>query len=572
MAIRHLKAILHSDNPYVAIDTETNGGDVRDGTGIAYGVSICDGTVAMYLPFRHRILAQENLDFHRFRLLLQQIIDVKTIIYFNAKFDIVSLGTLGLDARHKKFMCTMVQCQLINENMPQQKSLDRCCKFYLHNEGKKASPEYLYAVNKFGYANMSASLTAEYAMTDAKITFELFQHIRPMLNAEKLGPTWEHKREFIELLIDMESRGVLVDTELCVEMAARGHVEMDHIRHSLNGLNPGSPNDLEVLLIDRLNLPIVKLTPKGKPSFDKYAMEDYDLMLARINDPLAKKVFAYRGWQKSVTSNYEPYVFLLSPDGRLRTNFNLHRTVTGRLSSNGPNLQQIPRSGEKPWNGKMKKCFIPQPGYVLIEGDYSQLEFRLGASFAGEQKLLEAFSDRDRDVFDEMAELLKMERYECKTLEYSLSYGAGIRRIMAAFGVSAARAKEIRDNHYATYPNLKRASAYASQYALRYKKIPIWSGRYRHFSNPKEENHKAFNSLCQGGAADIVERTMLRCAAQGYNTDDCRMLLQVHDSIVWEVREELVDTLRPQLIRCMEDVTGFKVPFHVDLHEWGLAA
>lgn len=527
----------------------------------------------MYLPFRHRILSEENLDFHQFRLLLQQILDVKTVIYFNAKFDIVSLGTLGLKARRRQFRDTMILSHLINENVPQKKSLDRCAKYYLHNEGKKASPEYLYAVNKFGYANMSASLTAEYAMTDAVLTWDLYHKIAPMLNAEKLGAVWQHKMEFIELLIDMEERGVLINQDLCADMAARGHREMERIRYELNGLNPGSTSDLNTLLIERLNLPVVKMTPRGKPSFDKYAMEVYDLMLERSQNPLAKKVFAYRGWQKSTTSNYEPYLYLLSPDGRLRPNYKLHGTRTGRMSCEKPNLQQIPRAGEKPWNGKMKQAFIAQPGFVLLEGDYSQLEFRLGAAFSKEQKLLDAFGDRSRDVFDEMSELLGMPRYECKTLEYSLSYGAGLRRIMAAFGVSAARAKEIRDNHDATYPNLKRASTYASNYVMAHKKIPIWSGRYRHFLDPNTENHKAFNSLCQGGAADIVERTMLRAHRAGFNNDDCRMLLQVHDSIVWEVREELVDDLRPQLISVMEDVTpSFNVPFHVDLHQWGLAA
>jgi len=527
----------------------------------------------MYLPFRHKQLPQENLDFYLYRPLLQELLDTKKLIFFNAKFDIVSLGTLGLDARHKDFYCTMVLSHLVDENRPVKKSLDRCSKWYCKNEGKKASDEYAYALKTFGYENMSASLTADYAANDALITYQLFLKLVPLLRAEKLNATWQHKRDFIELLIDIEARGVKVDENLCLDMSERGRREMERIYFTLNTRNPGSQNDLHYLLIDQLGLPVVKKTPKGKPSFDKYAMEIYDLYLERLQNPLAKQVFAYRGWQKSVSSNYDPYVQRLSPDGRLRTHYNLHRVRTGRMSSDGPNLQQIPRAGDKPWNGKMKKCFIPEPGFVLLEGDYSQLEFRLGASLSKEEKLLEAFRDRERDVFSEMSELMGMPRYECKTLEYSLSYGAGIARIMAAFGVSEARAREIINNHNATYPKLKQASAYASGYVLRYKKIPIWSGRYRHFLDPRKENHKAFNSVCQGGAADIVERTMLRAASQGYNTDDCRMLLQVHDSIVWEVREELVEELRPQLQLVMEDVTpSFNVPFHVDLHEWGLAA
>jgi DNA polymerase-1 len=562
-----------TSSEYIAVDTETNGKDVRDGRGICYGVSVSDGHTSMYLPFRHKQLPQENLDFHLYRPMLQQMLDTKKLIYFNAKFDIVSLGTLGLDARHKDFYDAMILAHLVNENLPVMKSLDRVSKMYCGNAGKKQSPEYEWAVNNFGYENMSASLTADYAANDALITYDTYMKLVPFLRAENLKEMWEHKREFIELLIDMELAGVQIDQDLCNEMAERGDREMERLYFTLNTRNPASRNDLEYMLIDQLGLPVVKRTPAGKPSFDKWAMELYDLMLERSENPLAKQVFAYRGWQKSVSSGYKPYVRLLSPDGRLRCNYQLHGTHTGRMSCKGPNLQQIPRAGDKPWNGRMKRCFVPRPGYRLIEGDYSQLEFRLGAAFAKEEKLLAAFSDRERDVFDEMAVLLDRPRYDCKTLQYSLSYGAGIKRIMAAFGVSELEAKAIRDRHYATYPSLKKASNYASQYVIRHKKIPIWSGRYRHFLDPKGENHKAFNSLCQGGAADIVERSMLRCADQGYNTDDCRMLLQVHDSIVWEVREDLVEDIKPKLQLVMEQVTpSFNVPFFVDIHTWGLAA
>jgi len=559
---------------FIAIDTETNGKDVRDGRGICYGVSVSDGHTSMYLPFRHRQLPEENLDFHLYRPLLQELLDTKKLIYFNAKFDIVSLGTLGLDTRHKEFFDCMILAHLVDENRPfAGKNLDACAKMYCGNGGKKVSEEYAWCLKTYGYENMTASITSDYAATDALITYQLYMKLLPYLRAEKLKEMWEHKREFIELLIDMESEGVLVDQDLCNEMAERGDREMERIFFTLNTRNPASTRDLEYLLIDQLHLPVVGRTPKGKPSFNKRAMELYDLMLERSNNPLAKQVFAYRGWQKSVSSNYRPYVRLLSPDARLRGNYFMHSTVTGRLSCKEPNLQQIPREGAKPWNGKMKKCFIPKPGYVLLEGDYKQLEFRLSASFAKEPLLLAAFHDPTRDVFDEMSALLEMERYEAKTLEYTLSYGGGIPRIMAAFGVSESRAKEIRDNHDRTYPNLRKASTYASNYVVANKKIPIWSGRYRHFLSPKTEAYKAYNSLCQGGAADIMERTMLRAANQGYNTDDCRMLLQVHDSIIWEVREDLAPEIKPRLQAVMEDVTpSFGVPFNVDLHVWGEAA
>jgi DNA polymerase-1 len=209
-----------------------------------------------------------------------------------------------------------------------------------------------------------------------------------------------------------------------------------------------------------------------------------------------------------------------------------------------------------------------------IEGDYSQLEFRLSASFAKEPRLLSLFAvGSDVDVFNDMRDALGMERHECKTLTYTIMYGGGINRIKNVFGVSESEAEAIRANFFSVYPNLLKASRFASNYAKAHKQVPIWSGRNRHFLNVKEEAHKAYNSLTQGGAADIVERTMLRSDAEGFNTDDCKMLLQVHDSIVWEIREDLVESYIPELKRMMSNVTGVAedVFFKADIHEWGVA-
>lgn len=555
----------------IGVDTETNGKDVRDGTGQAYGVSVSNGAFSIYLPFKHINYPEENYAIEEFRSLLQNMVDTSTSVYHNAKSDKVALGTLGIDTTGRKHVCTMVASHLVDENTPMKKSLENCCNHYLKRPGKKLDRDYIDALSYFGYRRMPASLTCEYAAYDALAAFDLYQAILPKLQEEKLGKVWAQKAAVTEVLIKMESAGVQLNLDLCEEMSERGTQEMDRLRNELGGYNPMSGKDLEILLLEVLQMPILETTPTGRPCFDKHTMEDYEFLLARLNNKTAQQILAYRGWQKSVSSNYEPYLNKVSrSDWRLRCSYNQHRTKTGRLSSDSPNLQQIPKSGQKPWNGRMKQCFIAQPGYVLIEGDYKQLEGRLTASFAKEPNLLAIFTDPDRDVFDEMAEALGMERFDAKTLNYSIAYGAGIRRIQTAFGVPRSRAIEIRDNYYRTYPRLRQASNFASEYAKAHKKIPLWSGRYRHFANPKIEAHKAFNSLAQGGAADIVEQTMLRLDSEGFNNDDCRMLLQIHDSIVFEIREDLVDKYIPAIRECMERVPFFPlVPFKVDLKVWG---
>jgi DNA polymerase-1 len=219
----------------------------------------------------------------------------------------------------------------------------------------------------------------------------------------------------------------------------------------------------------------------------------------------------------------------------------------------------------------MKQCFIPREGFTLLEGDYSQLEFRLSAAFAKQTNLLEIFNDPSRDVFTESSKLLGMKRQDGKTLTYLLGYGGGPDKIKNVFGVSLDEGRAIRDNFFATYPNLLKAARYANNIALAKRRVPIWSGRYRNFLNVKEEAHKAYNSLVQGGAADIVERTMVRCRQEGLNTEDCRMLLQVHDSLVFEVRTELVPYYKIIIKECMQRVEpNWGVLFKVDIKEWGM--
>jgi DNA polymerase-1 len=169
-----------------------------------------------------------------------------------------------------------------------------------------------------------------------------------------------------------------------------------------------------------------------------------------------------------------------------------------------------------------------------------------------------------------MSILLGMTRYDTKRLVYCLSYGGGPPRIAAIFGTSLAEGQAIRDNFYRTYPRLRRVAKYAQDYAIRYKKVPLWSGRHRHFLDVKKDAHKAFNSLTQGGAADVVERTMIRCADDGLDVPECKMLLQVHDSLVWEVREDRLRDFVPLIKNSMEAVDyDFGVKFKASVHRWG---
>lgn len=573
-----LAGMLSAD--YVAIDTEASGHDIRDGQGYCMGVSVSyyaqpgARAASQYFPFRHRNgynYSKESLQ--RFTFVVERL---KCAVFHNAKFDLVSLRTLGIEYVGK-FYDTMLMAHMVNENWA-SKALDWLGRTLL-NDGKVRGADFQAWLKAFGWENIPSEIMWEYASHDTELTLNLFNYLWPDFDAQDFnGSLWDRRQNFVRLIADMESPGIRIDQGLCHEQAAIGRTRMELIAAEL-GFNPGSPKQLGEFLLGDLGLPVFawtqpdkqgNKTDKSKPSFDKAAMEKYDELLEELDNPAAKKVVEYRGWQKAVAVAYEGYPALVSPDGRLRPNYKLHGTVTGRLSCEKPNLQQIPRVSTKPWDGSLKSVFIPADGYQLWEADYSQLEFRLGAAYAKERGLLEEFSKPDSDVFTRMASELGFTRQDTKTLTYTLQYGGGINRLSQVFKVNESRAAEIRDTYFQTYPGFKTMTQKAAAVAKRRGYVKTWSGRRRHFQWPDSEAHKAFNAIIQGGAADIVETTMLRMRSEVANNPDCKMLLQVHDSIVFEIKEDKLDEYLPRIKHCMENVQPeFGVYFAADVHEWG---
>lgn len=565
------------ETEYVAIDTETNAEDIRDGRGFATGLSIAlerEGIIyASYFPVRHVTLDTNEYDpaniSHEDLNKFKECIEAYNgwVVFHNAGFDLVSLSTLGITYTGK-FYCTMIMAHLINENWPYAKSLNACVAAYVSKDEAKQEAELDAAVRAFGWARVPIATMIPYAVYDSVLTLTLYKKLRRSFEAENLSEIWDHKQDLIRTIIKMENYGILINRELCTQQVSIGKEVLWDLSTELQG-NLGSPVFLKKLLLDELKLPVVKVSPKtGKPSFDKEAMEQYDEILERVDDHTAKLIQQYRGWQKAITSNYEAYLNLVSPDGRLRPNYKLHGTVTGRASCSEPNLQQIPRVSNKEWNGNMKKAFIAAEDFELWEFDYKQLELRLATGYAQNPILLKVFEE-GRDIFSEMAVDLSLSRQDTKTFVYSVQYGAGNTRISNVFKISMNEAAKLRQRYADAYPEFTHLSLQAAKICMTKGKIKLWSGRYRHFKDRKEDAHKAFNSVIQGGAADIVERVMVRLSKE-IDCKDCRMLLQVHDSVVFEIRSNEVDKYKEKILAIMEDIKpDFGVKFAVDAHKWG---
>lgn len=351
---------------------------------------------------------------------------------------------------------------------------------------------------------------------------------------------WETEQEFIRLIARIKQRGICIDTNFSRKKAIEGTRICNQIRSEL-GWNPGSPQQLGKYLISALGLPVLKKTPNGAPSFDKEALEEYELHLDATGDKTAQKVLTYRGWTKTVSSNFQAYLDLMDKDEILHPNYKVHGTRTCRLSCEKPNLQQIPRGSTKAWNGDVKKAFIPRSEDLyagissssrkLLSGnlklrtfDFKQVEFRLAAAYAREVELLELFNS-GADIFTEMSNRLGRPRHQIKTFVYATLYGAGKSKVGLILKVPQKEADALYDEYHGTWPGFKRIADKATHLAKNDGYIEYWSGRRRHLT--KGEAHKAWNSVLQGGAFEIVKNRMLALKEEP-------IVLQVHDSITVE--------------------------------------
>lgn len=568
----------------LAVDTETaSNGEHGDGLRVDDGRGVCIG-ISLAAKINGQILSDyweaDSEDWGKVTYLLAE--GTNPLIFANVQFDILSMETIGLSAEHHDFwdICTMAVT--VNEDFPKNKGLDSLGEAYC-NEKKIEMPK----ADKKDMRAVPFERKREYAARDAELTYKVWEGLYTHRNWKRQPEhIWRDKQATIrECLLPARRRGVLVDMAVVLRELELGEQNKERLREEM-GFNPASWNDNYRIFIEELGLPVLKTNapskaallknPDAKPkaSFDKTVMAEYDHMLAKLDSPLAKQVKEYRGWQTAVGLLLRPYSLLTSPDGRLRTEYTTHATVTGRLSSRHPNLQQISKEGDEPWKKYIKSCFVARPGYTLLSADYSQLEFRLTAALCGEPALLEIF-ESGRDIFTEMAAQLGFSRNETKTLVYTLLYGGGVGVISSRLGVSEERAKGIQRTFFRTYPRLRVLSTTCNAYAEAHLEIPLWNGRIRKFRF-KSESYKAMNAVIQGGAADIVE-CIWREAMRTIDSDDCRVLLQVHDALVFEVRTDLVPYYKGLIESTMVDVnriTGhtFNVKFAVDVTQWGLAA
>lgn len=576
---------------FLVVDTEGNGRDVRDRTAnpVTMGVTLTyrDSKFQIqsyYFPFFHMIGDNDTEFYDPVREVIK---NHPCIIMHNAKHDLIAFELWDI-FRFSNFYCTMTMMHLINENMLSY-ALDYLSRHF-GGEPKKMSDLMKGTISFLGWDHVPSYMMQEYSAQDGIITLILFEKIWPEFCAQGLdGEYWHTEELWIWTIAQMEKVGILIDADLCQKEIDKGERILGKLRKELDGLNPLSANDLHELLINKLKLPVVKTTKGGikgqpKPSFDKDAMKKYEPILKKMGSPVANHIVEYRGWNKVISTNYKPYLSLQGKDGRIHTNYKIHGTVNRRLSSGSdsdgktevksPNFQNIPRASEKPWDGNLKKAFIAEEGYTLYDVDQSQAEMRVGTAYSGDPKLLEIFLS-GQNLFKSMAEQLGWEYQDTKIFNYATGYGAQDERIAELFGIPLDEAHDMRMTFNNTYSQYVKCKYYVADRAQKRLYIKYWTGARRHFLNKFEARHKAWNSLNQGGVAELIKYQAVEIG-QEIDWDTCKMLLQVHDNLCFEIKNGTEDRWLPIITKIMETpldkfkaATMVEVPFKVDVKKWG---
>jgi DNA polymerase-1 len=432
----------------------------------------------------------------------------------------------------------------------------------------------------------------DYAAEDADVTLRLHRLLKPRLVAERLVSVYETlERPLVPVLQQMERAGVLVDREALARLSAdfaRRLAELEAEIHGLAGLafNIGSPKQLGEVLFDKMGFPGGRKTKQGAYATGAEVLEQ----LALDGQPLPARVLDWRQLAKLKSTYADALVGQINPDtGRVHTVYQQAVASTGRLSSADPNLQNIPvRSDE---GRKIRAAFVAAPGHLLLSADYSQIELRLLAHVADIPALKAAFAAGEdihaitaAQVFGvPVAGMDPMIRRKAKAINFGIIYGISAFGLARQLGIGRGEAAQYIDAYFARYPGIRAYMERAQGEARAKGYVETLYGRRCHAKGINDRNpamrafaeRAAINAPIQGGAADIIKRAMIRLpAVLAARRLGARMLLQVHDELVFEVPAAEVDAARAIVAETMQSVATLSVPLVVDTgvgRTWGEA-
>ena len=563
-----------------AVDTETTGLDALAAELVGISLSVTPGE-ACYIPVAHRngeTQLDRNLVLLRMRSWLESSSHAK--VGQNLKYDSHIFANYGITLGGIQFD-TLLESYVLESHLPH--NMDSLAERHLGVKTIRYEEVCGKGVHQIGFDQVDLKIATDYAAEDADITLRLHLELWPQIQASPglLYVYQQIEMPAMRVLGIMERNGIRIDSALLAkqgQQVGKRLLELEGEIHKLAGqpFNIQSPKQIAEILFGQLELPVIKKTPSGAPSTDEEVLqklaEDY---------PLPARILDYRSLAKLMSTYIEKLPRMADPKtGRVHTNFSQATAVTGRLASSDPNLQNIPVRTEE--GRRIREAFIPANGCKLLSADYSQIELRIMAHIAEDENLLEAFNT-GKDVHQATAaeifgvpldDVSSEQRRYAKVINFGLIYGMSAFGLAGNLGIERSAAQNYIAKYFDRYPGVAqymertRVEARENGYVETVFGRRLWLPEIKGSNGPRRQGAEraAINAPMQGTAADLIKLAMI--AVENWLEKEqlkTRMLLQVHDELVFDVPLDEIDLLKEKLPGLMCTVADLKVPLLVSI-------
>ncbi len=565
---------------FVAVDTETDSLDARHAVMTGFSLALSPGR-ACYVPLRHKSDAAQIAVEDAVAALRRLLTDPSVLkIFQNAKYDMAVFAGAGI-GKVAPFDDTMLISYALDAGAHGH-GMDELSTLHLGHTPISYDSVTGTGKSRIPFAAVPLDAATAYAAEDADITLRLWQSLKPRLREQQALAIYEQEeRRLVPVLLEMEAAGIKVDRAdlqaMSLDFAARMAV-METEAHALAGeaFNLGSPKQLGEILFDRMKLPGGKRMKTGAWGTDASVLQD----LADQGVELASKILEWRQLAKLKSTYADALVEQIDPaTGRVHTSFAQAIAATGRLSSTDPNLQNIPIRTEE--GSRIRRTFIAEPGHVLISADYSQIELRLLAHAADIPALKASFAAGEdihartaSEVFGvPMAGMDSTTRRRAKAINFGIIYGISAFGLARQLQITPGEARQYIDAYFARYPEIRAymtarvAEAKAHGYVLTAFGRKCWIAGIadKLAARRSYAERQAINAPLQGGAADVVKRAMVKLPAALAGAGlTARMLLQVHDELLFEAPEAEAPAVAELVRGVMQQAAQLSVPLLVE--------
>ncbi|QYM94393.1 DNA polymerase I [Dickeya zeae] len=566
-----------------SFDTETDGLDTLTANLVGISLAIKPGEAA-YLPLGHDYLdAPTQLDRDTVLARLKPLLENEAIgkIGQNLKFDKGVMARYDIDLRGIVFD-TMLESYVL-DSVAGRHDMDSLSERYLQHKTITFEEIAGKGKNQLTFNQIPLEQAAVYAAEDADVTLRLHETLWAKLEPQQdLCKVFKNiDMPLVPVLSRMERTGVLIDTTILAEHSqelTQRLAELEVQAHELAGeaFNLASPKQLGAILYEKLQLPVIKKTPKGAPSTNEEVLAELAL-----DYPLPKLILEHRGLAKLKSTYTDKLPQMINPlTKRVHTSYHQAVTATGRLSSSDPNLQNIPVRNEE--GRRIRQAFIAPQGYQILAADYSQIELRIMAHLSRDAGLLKAFSDgldihraTAAEVFGlPLDKVTTEQRRSAKAINFGLIYGMSAFGLSRQLGIARNEAQKYMNLYFERYPGVQEYMERTRQQAAEQGYVSTLDGRRlylpdihsRNAMSRKAAERAAINAPMQGTAADIIKKAMI--AIDDWLQQEkplATMLMQVHDELVFEVHHSVMDEVSAKIRNLMEGCMQLDVPLQVDI-------